>query len=123
MANATEYAPVYKPGDTFSRTLSADVAAGQVVYVTGVNTVGPTAGVQVSAFGVAAFSALSGQDVTVICGGVHILGAPAAVAAGDLVTSSTGGGVATYSGTTASQIIGVALDTAVSNLVTVKLFR
>lgn len=120
---ATDYAPVYKPGQAITRTTSADVTAGQVLYVTGVNTVGPTAGVQISAFGVAAFSALSGQDVTVLSGGVHILGAPAAVTAGDLVTSSTGGGVATYSGTTASQIIGVALDTAVSNLVTVKLFR
>jgi hypothetical protein len=82
---ATDYAPVYKPGQAITRTTSADVTAGQVLYVTGVNTVGPTAGVQISAFGVAAFSALSGQDVTVLSGGVHILAAPSAVTAGHLV--------------------------------------
>lgn len=120
---ATDYAPVFKPGQAITRTLSADVTAGQLVYVTGVNTVGPTAGVQIATIGVAAFSALSGQEVTVLSGGVHILPSPGTVTAGDLVTSSTTGGVATYSGTTASQIIGVALNTAASNLVTVKLFR
>lgn len=120
---ATDYTPVYKPGQATTHTLSADVTAGQLVYVTGVDTVGPTGGVQISTFGVAAFSASSGDKVTVISGGVHILGAPGAVTAGDLVTSSTTGGVATYSGTTASQIIGVALNTAASSLVTVKLFR
>jgi predicted RecA/RadA family phage recombinase len=120
---ATDYEPVYKPGAAFSRTTSADTAAGQLVAVSGVGTVAPTSGVNIAVLGVAAFAALSGQDVTVLCGGVHILPSPGTVTAGDLVTSSTGGGVATYSGTTASQIIGVALDTTANALVTVKLFR
>jgi predicted RecA/RadA family phage recombinase len=120
---ATDYSPLYKPGQAFTRTLSADVTAGQLVAVSGVDTVAVTSGVNIAVLGVAAFSALSGAEVTVLTGGVHILPSPGTVTAGDLVTSSTGGGVATYSGTTASQIIGVALNTTASALVTVKLFR
>lgn len=123
---ATDYSPVYKPGQAFSRTTSADVTAGQVLIVSGVDTVAPSSAASVAFVGVAAFTAASGSDVTVLSGGVHILGATGAIAAGELVTAATAGTVATQATPSAGndvQVIGVALNTAASNLVTVKLFR
>lgn len=120
---ATDYAPLHKPGEAFTRTTSGAVTAGQVVIVSGVDTVAPSAGASAAALGVAAFDAASGADVTVLTGGVHILAASGAITAGDLVTSAASGAVAAFSGTTYSTIIGIALNTAASSLVTVKLFR
>lgn len=120
---ATDYEPVYKPGQAFTAVTSAAVTAGQVLIASGVNTVAPSSGANIAVVGVAAFTAASGAEVTVLSLGVHILAAAATVTAGDLVTGDASGGVATYTGTTASTIIGVALNTSASNLVTVKLFR
>jgi hypothetical protein len=122
---ATDYSPVYKPGQAFTRVTSGAVAAGDCLVVSGVNTVAQSAGANAAFVGIAAFAAASGAEVTVLSGGVHIL-AGSGVTAGDLVTTAAAGAVATQATPSAAndvQVIGVALDTSASSLVTVKLFR
>lgn len=123
---ATDYAPLYKPGQSFTRVTSAAVTAGQCLVVSGVNTVAPSAAANAAYLGVAAFDAASGAEVTVLSGGVHILASSGSITAGDLVTTAAAGAVATQGAASAAndvQCIGVAMDTAASSLVTVKLFR
>jgi len=67
------YAPIHCPGDTFTRTTSAAVTGGQLVYVSGDNTVAPTSAATAAWLGVAAADAASGADVTVYTEGVHQL--------------------------------------------------
>lgn len=117
-----EYAPLFFPSDTFSRTTSAAVTAGQLLMVSGDNTVAKTSGAVSSWVGVAATDAASGADVTVYTEGVHILAASGAITAGDLVIPAANGAVSTIgtlSATVDSQIVGVALAAAASSLVTV----
>ena len=38
-----EYAPIYKPGQEITRTASADITGGQLVVVSGNDTVAPSA--------------------------------------------------------------------------------
>ena len=120
---ATDFAPIHDPGRAYSRTTSADVTAGQVLIVSGDDTVAPSSGASAAALGVAAFTAASGSDVTVLSGGVYELASTGTINAGDLVTSAASGVVAAFSGTTYSTIIGIALKAAASSKVTVKLFR
>ena len=78
------------------------------------------------AVGVAAFDAGSGDEVTVLRGGIHTLAASGAIAAGELVTTAASGAVATQGTPSAAndvQVIGVALSAAASSLVKVLLFR
>lgn len=118
-----DHTPLFKPGNSFSRTTSGAVTGGDVLIVSGVDTVAISAGVSASYVGVAAFDAASGADVTVFSGGVHELNSSGAITAGDLITTAAGGDVAAFSGTTYSTIIGVALNTAASNKVKALLFR
>jgi hypothetical protein len=123
---ATDYSPVYAPGAAFSVTTSGNVTAGQALIVSGDGTVAASSAASVAYVGIAAFDAASGADVTVLSGGVHILAATGAITAGELVTTATGGTVATQGAASAAndvQVIGVALTTAAASKVTVKLFR
>lgn len=120
----TGYAPLFFPGDEFSSVTSATVTAGQLLYVSGDNTVAPTTAATAAWVGVAAQAAASGAGVTVYTEGVHILAASGAITAGDLVIPAAAGAVATIGSATAttdSQIVGVALAAAANNLVTVAL--
>ena len=47
---ATDYSPIYQPGQAISRTTSADVTAGQLLYVSGSDTVAKTSGAGVRQF-------------------------------------------------------------------------
>lgn len=58
------YAPVYLPGEKYPRITSAAVTAGQVLVVSGSDTVAPSAGASSAWVGVAANSAASGGAVT-----------------------------------------------------------
>ena len=118
-----EYAPIFKPGQEFTRTTSAAVTAGQLLSVSGNDTVAPTSAADAAWIGVAAFDAASGADVTVLTGGVHELGATGAIAAGANVVGATAGTVATVGAGTAFQVVGVALSAAASSKVRVKLAR
>lgn len=118
------YSPVWFPGDTFSSVTSATTTAGQLVYVSGDNTVAPTTAATAAWIGVAAQDAASGAGVTVYTEGVHELAASGAITAGDLVIPAAAGAVATIGSATAttdSQIVGVALAAAASSKVTVLL--
>lgn len=123
---ATDYSPVFFPADTFSVTTSGAVTAGQALVVSGDGTVAASSGASVAFVGIAAFDAASGADVTLLNEGVHILAASGAITAGELVTTAAAGAVATQGAASAAndvQCIGVALTTAASSKVTVKLFR
>lgn len=107
-----EYAPLHFPADTFSRTTSATVTAGQLLYVSGDDTVAPTTAATSAWVGVSAFAAASGAAVTVYTEGVHVLTASGSITAGDNVIGASGGKVATQGTASAAndvQVVGVAL--------------
>lgn len=123
---ATDYSPIYAPGAEFSATTSGAVTAGQALIVSGDGTVAASSAASVAYVGIAAFDAASGADVTVLSGGIHQLAASGSITAGELVTTAAAGAVATQGTASAAndvQVIGVALTTAASSKVTVKLFR
>lgn len=114
------------PFGPFPAVLSADVTAGQVLISTGVDTVGPSAGVSISYVGLAAFDAKSGDTVTVLRGVIATVGATGTITAADLVTTAAAGVVATQATASAANdiaVIGVALNTAASSKVKVLFFR
>lgn len=118
------YSPVQFPGDSLSSTTSATVTAGQLLYVSGDNTVAPTTAATSAWIGVAAVDAASGAGVTLYTEGVHELAASGAITAGDLVIPAAAGAVATI-GTVATansvQVVGKALAAAASSKVVVLL--
>ena len=107
-----EYLPVYNPGQAVPLTASATITGGQLVEVSGVNTVAPAAADSKKWVGVAAFDAASGERVTVFRLGVQRPIASGAVAAGDLVAAAAGGKVATAATPAVGALVGVALTTA-----------
>lgn len=113
-----DYSPVYSGGSVpITMTAGATITGGQLVFVSGVSTVSPTAGANGATIGVAAHDAASAAKVTVwpLVGPVHETVTPAGVTAGNALTSSTSGGV--DSGTLATiaaagTFIGTAITTA-----------
>lgn len=108
----TEYAPLYKPGQEVTRKASAAITGGQVVEITGADTVGPAAATSKKVVGVATFDAAVGELVTVVSGGVQRPVASGAVTAGDLVVTAAAGKVATSAAPAAGTQIGIAHSTA-----------
>jgi predicted RecA/RadA family phage recombinase len=121
-----EYLPLHKPGQAITRTASAAITAGQLVTVSGVGTVAPSAAADVPWLGVAAFDAASGAQVTVFCGGTQrLVAGTGGITAGQLVHAGATGTVITHTnGTTDYLVVGVALTTATAtNLVEVQMVR
>ncbi len=119
---ATEVSPLYFPADKLPRVASADIAASQVVVVSGDDTVAPSAGASSAWLGVAATSAKTGEQVVVASEGVWELAASGAIAAGARVISAANGAVATIgSETDYSRVVGTALRAAASGKVIVKI--
>jgi hypothetical protein len=120
-----EYAPLYKPGQAFTRSASATITGGQLVIVSGSGTVAPSSAATHSWVGVAAFDAANGDNVTVFAGGVQRITASGTVTAGNTVEAAASGAVAAHTNGTADvNIVGVALTTATNgNLVEVLLAR
>ena len=127
-----EWLPKFKPGDTWTSTASATITAGQLLVVSGVNTVGPAGANAVNHVGVAMSDAASGAIVTVAMPQIATLTASGAITAGDLVVPAAAGAVSTLAAvstptapdvTNTRAIVGVALTTAVGNLVTVFFVR
>lgn len=117
-----EYAPIYFPADRLPRTTSATVTKGQLLYVSGNDTVAPTSAATGAWLGVAAHDAASGAQVVVLTEGVHELAASGAIAAGARVTGAAAGAVADFAaGTDYSQVCGIALSAAANSKVVVKL--
>lgn len=121
----SEFVPIHKPGQSWTSTASDDITAGQALVVSGQDTVAPSAAANAAFVGVAAFSAKSGEKVTVLSGGgVYELTSTGTVGDGDaLITAASGAVAALDVGTTYSQVIGVALADAASNKVKALLFR
>jgi hypothetical protein len=85
-----DYSPVYSPGTAITLTASAAIIGGQLVEVSGGNTVAPTptSGSSAKVVGVAAHDAALGARVTVHGRGqVHETTANGAIAAGDQLVS------------------------------------
>lgn len=119
-----EHTPIFKPGEAITRVASAAVTGGQVLIVSGNDTVAPASAASAAWLGVAAFDAASGEQVTVLSGGVHELTASGAIAAGARVVTAAAGAVADIgAGTDYSQVVGVALAAAAGGKVRVKLVR
>lgn len=102
---------VVMPAGEFSTTTSAVTTGGQLVEVTGNNTVGPAGAASLKVVGQALHDAASGAPLTVFGdGAIREAVASGAVTAGDLLIAAAAGKVAT--GTTANAVKGVALAAA-----------
>lgn len=107
------YSPLLLPADNVPAVASAAITGGQVVVISGPNTVAPSAGASASVLGVAAADTPSTAQLVVYTEGVHPLTASGTITAGDPVISAAAGAVATIaSDTTYSHVIGKALTSA-----------
>lgn len=119
-----EHTPHYLPADRLPRTTSAQVTGGQVVVISGNDTVAPSSAASSAWLGVAGHDAASGAQVVVYTEGVHEVAASGAIAAGARVISAASGAVATIgSETDYSRVLGKALRAAADNKVLIKLGR
>jgi hypothetical protein len=122
-----DYVPQFLPGHELTCTAGANITAGQLVYVSGNTwpnpTVSPTSAATGAWLGVAAQTVVSGATVDVYLGGVHTLAASGSITAGAAVIAAASGAVATVASDASdgANLVGVALTTAASSLVTVKL--
>lgn len=127
-----EYLPIYKPGQALTLKASGTITAGQVVAVSGVNTVAAAGANSGAVVGVAAFNAVANDNVTIYAGGVQSVLASGTVTAGDIVVSGAAGTVATLAAVTTPTaadvtntraILGVALTTGTDVVVRVQFDR
>jgi hypothetical protein len=111
-----DYTPIHNPGNEISFTASAPVVGGQVVVVTGVNSVGPAGADANKVVGVAAFDAAAGARVTVFVKAfVHETPSTGTIAAGDFLATGANGVVATQGA--AVNRVGIALTAATGGAV------
>ena len=104
-----EYLPIFKPGSGHHpRRVGHHHWWSGSLRSTGSGTVGPAGAASVKVVGVAAFDAVSTDNVTIFAGGVQHAVASGAITAGAVVQAGAAGTVA--AGTTAP--IGIALTTA-----------
>lgn len=128
-----EYLPIRKPGQALVAAASGTITGGQMVAVSGSGTVAVAGATALNWLGVAAFDAVSGDQVTIFCDGVQELTASGSVNAGDLVVCAASGQVSTLGAVTTPTagdvtgtraLVGVALTTATTgNKVRVKFIR
>jgi hypothetical protein len=123
-----DFLPLFKPGQSWTATTSADVTGGRLLAVSGSDTVGPASAQSVAVVGIAAFDALSGNKVTVYSPKIAWCDSSGAITAGAEVTAGAAGVVvalAAVTTPTAADVtntrarVGVALTTAASNRVKV----
>ena len=120
-----EYEPRYRPGKGITAQTSGAVTGGQLLIVSGSNTVAASSAASASWLGVAGFDAASGANVTVFCEGIQKLTATGSITAGNTVEAAAGGTVAAHTnGTNDFNIVGLALNTVTNGqTVYVSLFR
>lgn len=122
-----DYTPVYANGVLpMTMTAGAAITGGQLVFISGVSTVSPTAGANGATVGVAAHDAASGARVSVwpLVGPVHesVNSNAGTITAGAPITSGASGGVDTGTlGTLAAA--GTLLGTAVTTAATTAKIR
>lgn len=117
-----EQTPAYFPADRLPRTTSAAVTGGQLLVVSGNDTVAPSSAASAAWLGVAGHDAANGAQVVVYTVGVHLVPASGAIAAGANVVPAAAGAVADIgAGTAFNQVVGVALSAASGGKVLIKL--
>lgn len=108
-----DYVAPFAPGHDITRTASAAITGGQLVVVSGNDTVAPSAAANAAWLGVATTDAASGARIGVTSGGVQELTASGAIAAGAPVVAAAAGAVAALgAGTNYAQVVGIALAAA-----------
>lgn len=108
-----DYTPIICDDDlSYTAVASASITGGQVLVVTGVNTVGPAGVAALPIAGVASRDAVSGDNLTVYRSGIQNLVATGTVAAGDALTSGASGTVVTNAAPAAGTHIGTAQTAA-----------
>jgi Uncharacterized conserved protein (DUF2190) len=127
-----EWLPKYLPGQRWTSTASATITGGQLLAVSGSDTVGPAGANSIAVVGVAAHDAASGEKLTVFSPKIAVLTASGAITAGAQVVPAAAGAVSALAAVTtptpadvtnSRAIVGVALTTAASNLVKVLFTR
>ena len=106
---------VYAEGRFVKATAGAAITAGQLVELTGDETVAPASAGSTKVLGVAMKDAAAGELVTVITEGVVEVTAAGAVSAGSKVQAAANGQVSAWSATAAgdsAKLVGVALTSA-----------
>lgn len=118
----SDFLPLFHPGGKLPVVTSAAVTAGQLLAVSGNNTVAPTTGAGM-ALGVASTDdPTGGNQIMCFRVGVHNLIASGSIAAGDAVVAASGGAVATIgSDTNYNHVVGQALSAAANGKVLVAL--
>ncbi|MHA7620247.1 DUF2190 family protein [Cellulosimicrobium cellulans] len=106
-----QYLPLFRPGQTVTFNVTADVTGGQLVQVGSVDrSVAPAAAASTSVVGVAGHDAKVGDKVTVeVNKPVHLLVATGAVTRGQRVEPAANGRVRTLA---AGSAFGIALTSA-----------
>lgn len=108
--------PKFDQGDWITLVATTVITGGQLVEITGDNTVGATTGVSSKVIGVAGRDAAIGDLVAISRVGLWEITATGTIAAGALVTSSTTGGVATIGAGTFDQAVGLCVKGATVGL-------
>lgn len=115
----------YAEGHVINLTAGAAITAGQVVELTGDETVQAAGANSTKVIGVALKDAAANEKVAVITEGVVEVTASGSISAGAKLASAAGGKVAAWSASAAgdsAKIIGVALEAATDgNAVKIKL--
>jgi hypothetical protein len=118
-----EYIPIYKPGQALTLKASATVTAGQVVAISGDNTIAPAGAASTACVGVAGQDAAVNDNVVVYAGGVQNVLASGAITAGSPVIAGAAGTVAASATPPAGQQVGIALTGGTGVLVRVQFGR
>lgn len=94
------YLPLFRPGDTVTFGVTADVTAGQVVEVGSADSsVAPAGAASAKVVGVAGHDAKVGDKLTVeVSKTIHELKAAGAIARGDRLEAAAAGAVRTVAG-------------------------
>lgn len=114
---------VYAEGRFVKATAGAAITAGQLVELTGDETVAPASADSTTVLGVAMKDAAANELVTVITSGVVEVTASGAISAGAKVAADAGGKVKAWSASAAgdsAKIVGVALTSAAADGDTIK---
>jgi len=108
-----DYSPKHVPGQIITRTTSAAVTGGQLLYVSGSGTVAPTTAATHAWLGWATHDAASGGLTGVTKDGIQYAVASGGITAGQLVEAAAAGKVAAHTnGTNDFNVVGLALTTA-----------
>jgi hypothetical protein len=113
-----DYVPRFKPGQSITLQASGTITGGRLVAVSGSGTVAQAGADSALVVGVAAFNVVSGDKLTIHCGGVQKLTASGAITAGAGVVSDANGKVksaTTATAAAAGTLLGRALTTVAAD--------